>query len=54
MTYDIFWSERALEEYKNLISYLLEEWGVGITDRIILNLIKRYPVSKAHRSNFLF
>ena len=40
MTDNLFWSERALKEYKNLMNYLLEEWGEKIRDRVISELDK--------------
>jgi len=34
----IIWSERSLNEYQDLIDYLLEEWGEEITVRVIQEL----------------
>jgi plasmid stabilization system protein ParE len=56
MTSNLFWTERALEEYDRLVDYLLEEWGQEITIRVSLEIdqtIDRIKNSPEHFPIFL-
>jgi plasmid stabilization system protein ParE len=35
MALPVRWTENALEDYRNVINYLLEEWSIDIASRFI-------------------
>jgi plasmid stabilization system protein ParE len=40
MANSLFWTARALQEYNDLISYLYENWGDAVTQRIVEDINK--------------